>query len=79
MSNLKNRLNGYARAVPERVFDSCPKAVWAAIAVSFATCGGDHLDEAEQRIVNEWWTLYDAGIVPQKPKFPDTRDWMERG
>lgn len=49
------------------LFDKTPKAVFAAIAVSVLTCGGDQLDEAADRLIAEWWTLYDNGIVPQKP------------
>ena len=48
-------------------FDRIPKSVLAAIAVSFASCGGDNLDEAEAVILDEWRALYAAGIVPQKP------------
>ena len=61
--------NEYAAEVGE-VFDKCPKAVFAAIAVSALTLGGDYLDEARDRVIAEWWTLHDNGIVPQKPPFP---------
>lgn len=49
------------------VFEECPKAVLAAIAVSSLTSGGDCLDEARQRLANEWGVLYSQGIVPQPP------------
>lgn len=58
--------NTYADAVKD-IYEDCPKAVFAAIAVSLATCGGDHLDSAEQLVIEEWQILYDNGIVPQKP------------
>lgn len=58
-------LNAYATAVPE--YRDIPKAVWAAIAVSALTCGGDHLAEARERVRNEWRVLHENGIVPQKP------------
>ena len=38
------------------IYDEIPKAVLAAIAVSFATCGGDHLDHAKNYIADEWRT-----------------------
>ncbi len=68
--------NGYATAVnampgdPAKVrdlYNAIPKAVWAAIAVSFGTRGGDLLDEAREIVLREWWVLYQNGIVPQKP------------
>lgn len=58
--------NEYARQIDN--FADIPKTVLAAIAVSLATCGGDRLDEATKLINEEWETLYQAGIVPQKPK-----------
>jgi hypothetical protein len=52
------------------LFEKCPKSVFAAIAVSALTCGGDYLDEARERVTAEWWALYDNKIVAQKPPFP---------
>ena len=49
------------------LFDTCPKTVWAAIAISLCTCGGDRIEEAEQAILSEWQALYQAGVVSQKP------------
>lgn len=61
-----NRLsNPYADIVPSSVYEVIPKTVWAAIAVSFATCGGDTLDDATRAIVHEWSILHQNGIVPQ--------------
>ena len=57
------------------VFDECPKAVLAAIAVSLATNGGDKLEIATIAISREWQALYDAGIVPQRPS-PTARSIM---
>lgn len=65
--HLKNSSNEYVSSVSRRLFELCPKTVWAAIAISLATTGGNRLSEAEQLIINEWASLYDAGIVPQKP------------
>jgi hypothetical protein len=49
------------------LYDKTPKAVFAAIAVSSITCGGDYLDEAFDLILKEWKILYQNGIVPQHP------------
>ena len=51
------------------MYAKMPKAVLAAIAVSFATqmSGEDALHEACAAILKEWQALYRAGIVPQKP------------
>jgi len=59
--------NEYNQSLSREVYDGCPKAVFAAIAVSLATTGGDYLEEAQERIISEWWALYDNGIVKQKP------------
>lgn len=59
--------NEYQQVLSPEFFDKCPKAVFAALAVSFGTNGGDYLEEAEQRLLDEWQILYDHGIVPQKP------------
>lgn len=58
--------NEYAKAVAD-IYADTPKAVFAAIAVSLATCGGDHIDEAVNNILIEWRILHDNGIVPQPP------------
>lgn len=64
------KMNGYAEVLAERFYRDTPKAVFAAIAVSTVSNGGDYLIEAEQRILAEWWVLFDNGIVPQKPNLP---------
>ena len=56
MANLKNTQNEYARATGD-LCDNTPKSVVAAIAVSALTVGGDHLDEARERVLAEWWAL----------------------
>lgn len=57
--------NEYIRILPPEVYADIPKAVWAAIAISLATCGGDRLDDATRAIVHEWGILSLNGIVPQ--------------
>ena len=60
-------LNSYQAAFPN--YDKTPKAVIAAIAVSLALkLHEDAFDYAVYEISKEWTALYNAGIVPQKPK-----------
>jgi hypothetical protein len=66
MSHLNNKHNEY-EAELGALFDECPKAVLAAIAVSALTSGGDRLDKAALMVAAEWSTLHANGIVPQKP------------
>lgn len=65
MPGLGKSFNEYAASVPE--YDDIPKAVWAAIAVSALTVGGDYLEHARTRVFEEWTILHNAGVVPQKP------------
>ncbi len=67
--HLNARTNEY-QEVLGKVFDKAPKAVIAAIAVSALTTGGDFLSEASARFIEEWWALYEAHVVPQRPPFP---------
>jgi len=64
---LNKTLNDYATAGGFDLLQDTPKAVWAAIAVSLATQGGDRLTEARALILAEWEVLHANGIVPQKP------------
>lgn len=65
---FENKLsNEYALAVGGELYEEIPKAVWAAIAVSALTYGGDQLEDAAPRVAREWKALHDAGIVPQRP------------
>ena len=64
--NIQYRGNEYVRKIP-RLFNECPKTVLAAIAVSYASSGGDHLEIAERNLCYEWVTLFENGIVPQRP------------
>jgi hypothetical protein len=58
--------NEYADAISDELFDALPKSVLAAIAVSFACRNGD-FNDVDNRILKEWMTLHENGIVPQKP------------
>ena len=68
--NLKNIRNDYQQSLG-RAFEVCPKAVLGAAFASLASCGGERLHDAENALKAEWWTLYHAGIVPQRPPFPE--------
>lgn len=48
------------------------RPVFAALAVSYAILqsGNEDTAGAQDALVAEWWTLYDNGIVPQKPTKP---------
>ena len=59
--------NPYSEAVGEDVYTAASKAVFAAVAVSSQTCGGDQLEHARDLFLAEWQTLYDNGIVQQRP------------
>lgn len=59
--------NEYAEVLGQELYDKTPKAVFAAIAISALTCGGDQMSEARERILAEWLALYQNRIVPQKP------------
>jgi hypothetical protein len=58
--------NGYARVLGP-LYARTPKAVFAAIAVSALSGGGDRLDEAAEAVIREWETLHLNGVVPQAP------------
>lgn len=62
------QMNEYARALDARVYERCPKAVFAAIAVSALTAGGDQLDEATELVLKEWRVLHQNGIVQRGPR-----------
>ena len=65
--HLKSLHNQYAEAAGD-LLDEVPKAVWAAIAVSALTHGGDRIAQAKELVVKEWLTLHINGIVPQAPR-----------
>ena len=64
---LNKTSNEYAEAISPTLYAETPKAVFAAIAASLATCGGDQLGEVDRLIVQEWAVLHANGIVPQAP------------
>lgn len=69
--------NQYSSLLPRKFYESCPKAVLAALAVSYASQGGDHLGQIDAKLLKEWWVLFENGIVPQKPPMPQPADEIE--
>lgn len=63
--HLAAKSNEYADAAGD-LLDATPKAVWAAIAISALTTGGDRISEARELIATEWDRLHSNGIVPQR-------------
>ena len=56
------------------LYNDAPKAVLAAIAVSFGTSGGDEIEKAQENVLREWWILFENGIVTQRPTMPKPAD-----
>ena len=64
---MTNKLsNEYVDTLPSGVYADIPKAVWAAVAISLATTGGERLEEALSEVLDEWLALHLNGIVPQE-------------
>tara|TARA_R110000803_G_scaffold156365_3_gene220902 strand:- start:59 stop:265 length:207 start_codon:yes stop_codon:yes gene_type:complete len=62
------KMNNYTEAISPELYDKTPKAVFAAIAVSFALLMEDgDFTKVDSGILKEWKTLNKNGIVPQKP------------
>lgn len=64
------KTNEYAQILGteyEGLYRDMPKAVMAAIMVSFASNGGADLEGASARIAKEWEILHANGIIPQRP------------
>jgi hypothetical protein len=72
--NIQNKRNDYLPVV-QSIFERTPKAVFAAIAVSFANRldGEDALqrdggtEDLLRAVMEEWDMLHQAGIIPQRP------------
>lgn len=60
--------NSYERVLTLNFYERIPKAVLAAIAVSYASRQtNEDFTKVQAEILNEWRCLHEAGIVPQKP------------
>ena len=64
---MSKKLNNYVLGIDRELYDKTPKAVWAAIAISYATGGGDDFEIGPANIAREWQALHKSGIVPQEP------------
>lgn len=60
-------MNEYAIAIGGTLYAETPKAVFAALLVSYLKRDGVSFDELPPAIVKEWEVLHDNGIVPQEP------------
>lgn len=61
--------NEYQRMLSQEFFNKTPKAVFAALAVSFVYNHKEFSKETiEDYLKAEWELLHTQGIVPQKPK-----------
>ena len=70
--------NDYVMGLNPGIFDKCPKAVFAAMAISALTSGGENIEIASNAVLDEWWCLFACGIVPQKPPLPRPEEgWDE--
>lgn len=74
MASASKLHNEYASLLRGKFYDAIPKAVLAAIAVSYAghilESGFESIFEpgaAEAALLDEWRVLHENGIVPQKP------------
>ncbi len=65
MAGLK-KMNSYAEELGSDLYEACPKAVFAAMAASFASSGGSFMEMARKRVITEWAVLHEQGIVPQQ-------------
>lgn len=62
------KTNEYQRLISGEMYEKTPKAVFAAIAVSFMLNHQGILPEnMDAELKNEWKLLYDQDIIPQKP------------
>ena len=66
MPGLK-KSNNYSEVIGDHLYAAIPKAVLAAVVVSLLSNGGDHFEDVEAKLVEEWGALHVAGIVPQRP------------
>ena len=63
-----NKHNEYSKAVSMEFFDQCPKTVFAALAVSHVlNLKGCDFADTEKELLNEWISLYENGIIKQRP------------
>jgi hypothetical protein len=49
------------------LYSKIPKAVFAAVAFSYAASGGDDMTHGVERFLEEWRILCDNGFVERRP------------
>lgn len=63
--------NVYQKLIDGKFYEQCPKAVFAALAVSYAVnLRGIDMDKVTGELLNEWEILFGNELVPQKPPKP---------
>lgn len=60
--------NEYQKMIDPALYADTPKAVFAALVVSYLNRLGVEFSDVDAAIREEWQALYDAEIVPQKPR-----------
>ena len=60
--------NEYQKAIDPALYTDTPKAVFAALLVSYMQRLGIDFGDVDQAIRDEWQALIDAGIITQKVK-----------
>jgi hypothetical protein len=75
----KGKIQNEYQQMVGQVFDRTPKAVIAALVVSLANRLGYQNDEIPKLWLDEWQTLNDNGIVPQKPTIKLDEDDLPKG
>lgn len=64
----KPQENHYTGHLTSDFYSACPKAVFAAIAMSMAALNAaTDVDGIERNLLEEWYTLHMNGVVPQAP------------
>ena len=58
--------NAYTQALGA-IYDECPKAILAAVAVHMLTEGGMLLPDAPRQFAEAWLMLHTRGMVRQRP------------
>lgn len=63
-----NKLNQYTDLLPAGMLANTPKAVFAAMLVSeYLNRLNISPEDLGKAVLEEWQTLYENGIIPQKP------------
>lgn len=66
--------NEYQKLVSREVYEKTPKAVFAAIAISYmVNLVGISFDGIDNELIKEWKILHGNKIVPQKPTVKSKR------